>query len=561
MLRRRFAIAGLVLLPLAGGAFLVEESPAADGAQLLGQVLDLVSQRFVDTVSTAAMYEKAARGLVKELNDPYSELFSPKELASFSAQTSGKYAGIGMQIEDQQGAITISKVFPHTPAEAAGIREGDKILFVDSLSTRGWTTQKVSDYLVGKEGTKVTVKFGRAGVPEPIASNFVRQVIHIPAVPYAIVLDNRVGYVPVQRFNETSAEEVRDAVATGGDGHLRGVDNLHVQAAVASLQKEGVKGVILDMRGNPGGILEQSIAMSNLFLKNGQEIVSVRGRSSDRQTYGTRGTAVFPTIPVSVLTDEYTASASEIVAGALQDHDRALVVGTTSFGKGLVQTLFPLDGGYALKITTAKWYTPSGRSIQRERKFVNGKFVETKPDSLETEAEKKARPAYKSDAGRIVYGGGGVAPDVLVRDDTLTAAELAFGKTIAPKSQEVYVALADYAIELARSATKNFTVQPAWREEFYRRLTAKGVVVDHGQFEAAARYVDRLIEQRVARQVAGDSTAKRRDLPFDAPLRKALELMEKGTTQKDLFTLAAAEQLAPAPKTSSSQTAGAQRRR
>ena len=521
-MRRQSAFIALVVLPVVAGGFLIQNPRITDGARVLDQVLNLVSQRFVDTVSTAALYEKAAKGLVKELNDPYSELFSPKELASFSQQTNGKYAGIGMQIEDQQGAITISKVFPHTPAEAAGVREGDKILFVDSLSTRGWKTSQVSEYLIGTAGTRVTVKFARPGVPEPISTTFTRQVIHIPAVPYAIVLDNRIGYIPVQRFNETSAEEVK--------------------MAVASLQNEGVKGVILDMRGNPGGILDQSITMSNLFLRSGQEIVSVRSRSNESQSYGTRGAPAFPTLPVTVLTDEYTASASEIVAGALQDHDRALVIGQTSFGKGLVQTLYPLDGGYALKITTAKWYTPSGRSIQRERKFENGRFVEVAPDSLETEAKKKARPAYRSDAGRIVYGGGGVAPDVLVRDDTLTAAEQTLAKALAPKSQDAYVTLADYALELSRGANKDFRVLPQWRDELFRRLTAKGVTLDRTQFDGASRYVDRLIEQRVARYAGGDSTAKRRDMAFDAPLRKALELMEKGSTQKDLFTLAAAAQ-------------------
>ena len=290
MARRRLAVVGLIFLPLVAGGFLVRERASADGAQLLDQVLSLVSQRFVDTVSVGALYEKAARGLVKELNDPYSELFSPKELASFSQATTGKYAGIGMQIEDQQGAITISKVFPHTPAEAAGIREGDKILFVDSLSTRGWKTQQVSDYLIGKEGTKVMVKFGRPGVAEPIAVNFTRQVIHIPAVPYAIVLDNRIGYIPVQRFSESVSDEV--------------------QSAIARLQKDGSKGIVLDMRGNPGGILEQSIQMSNLFLRSGQEIVSVRARRNENQSYTTRGTPQFPSIPVTILTDEYTASAS-----------------------------------------------------------------------------------------------------------------------------------------------------------------------------------------------------------------------------------------------------------
>ena len=520
MLRRRTAIAALVLLPLAAGGFLVQDNSSVDGRRLLDQVFTLVEQRFVDTVGSAALYEKAARGIVKELNDPYSELFSPKELAQFSQQTNGKYAGIGMQIQDLQGAITVSTVFPHTPAEAGGVREGDRIIFVDSLSTRGWTTQKVSDYLIGQPNTRVTVKFSRPGVAEPITMNFTRQVIHIPAVPYAMMLDNRIGYVPVQRFNETSSQEVADAVAR--------------------LSREGARGIVLDMRGNPGGILEQSIQMSNLFLRAGQEIVSVRGRSAEAQSYGTTGNAQFPSIPLTVLTDEGSASASEIVAGALQDHDRALVVGATSFGKGLVQTLFPLDGGYALKITTAKWFTPSGRSIQRERKFENGRFVEEKPDSAETEAKKKSRPAYKSDAGRTVYGGGGITPDVLVRDDTLTTAEQAFTKAIAPKSQDYFVVLNDYTLELARGQTKDFRVLPQWRDEFYNRLAAKGVATDRKQYDAASRYVDRLLEQRVARIVAGDSTAKRRDIRFDAPLRKAMELMEKGSSQKELFQLAAA---------------------
>ncbi len=521
MLRRRTAaIAALAFLPVVAGGFIVQSRPSGDGARVLDQVLSLVSQRYVDTVSAAALYEKAAKGMVKELNDPYSELFTPKELASFSQQTNGKYAGIGMQIEDLQGAISIGKVFPHSPAEAGGVREGDRILFVDSLSTRGWTTQKVSEYLVGQPGTRVTVKFGRAGVTEPIPMTFTRQVIHIPAVPVAMVLDDKIGYVQVQRFNETATEEL--------------------QAAVSGLVRQGVKGVVVDLRGNPGGILDQSTAMSNLFLAKGQEIVSVRGRGSEPQSYATTAAPVFPTLPLTVLTDEYSASASEIVAGALQDHDRALVIGSTSFGKGLVQTLFPLDGGYALKITTAKWYTPSGRSIQRERKFENGRFVEVKRDSVETEAIRKARPAYKSDAGRTVYGGGGITPDILVADDTLTTAEQAFNKAIAPKVQQVYVAIADYALELSRGLDKSFKVQPQWHDELFRRLERTGVPVQRAQYDAAGRYVDRLLEQRVARLVGGDTTAKRRDIPFDAPLRKAVNVMEQGQSQRDLFRLAAA---------------------
>ena len=522
---RKLALASVVALPLLAGGFMLQSRVVRGGEALLDQVLQLVNERYVDTLDQGQLYEKAARGLVKELNDPYSELLAPKELKAFTTNTGGRYGGIGMQIEPQQNQIVISKVFPNTPAEAAGVREGDRIVQIDTLHVVNWTTQQAQDQLMGTPGTKVTVKFARPGVTSPIEVKFTRAVIHVPAVRYAIAFGangDRVGYIPLDRFNETAAQEVQDAVR--------------------SLQKQNVRGVVLDFRGNPGGILDQSLAISNLFLKDGQEIASIRARNGETQPYVARGNPSLPTTPLVVLTDEYTASASEIVAGALQDHDRALILGQTSFGKGLVQSVFNLDGGYALKLTTAKWYTPSGRSIQRERKFENGHFVESAPDTTaETESVKKTRPAYKSDAGRVVYGGGGITPDVIVPDDTLTSAEQRLAKALATKQQDFYTTYYDYSLELSKTIDKDFKVQPQWREEMLRRLQAKGVTVDRKDWDASTRYIDRLLEQRVARFVFGDSAAKRRDLPYDAPLRKAIELLDKGSTQKELFAMASAE--------------------
>jgi carboxyl-terminal processing protease len=521
---RKIVFAGAVALPLVAGGFMLQSRVVRGGEALLDQVLQLVSERYVDTLGTGQLYEKAARGLVKELNDPYSELFTPKELKAFTTSTNGHYGGLGMQIEPQQGQIVISKVFPNTPAEAGGVREGDRIVQIDTIQLHNWTTQQAQDALMGTPGTKVAVKFARPGVATPIEVNFTRAIIHVPAVRYAISFGGngeKVGYIPLDRFNETAAQEVQDAVRT--------------------LQKQNVRGIVLDFRGNPGGILDQSLAISNLFLKDGQEIASVRDRNGQTQPYVAHGTPTVPTTPLVVLTDEYTASASEIVAGALQDHDRALIVGQTSFGKGLVQSVFNLDGGYALKLTTAKWYTPSGRSIQKERKFENGHFVETPDSTAETESVKKNRPAYHSDAGRVVYGGGGITPDVIVPDDTLTSAEQRLAKALATKQQDFYTTFYDYSLELSKNVPPNFTVPAQWREELYRRLEAKGVTLDRKDYEASARYVDRLLEQRVARFAFGDSAAKRRDLPYDAPLRKAIDLLDKGTTQKELFALASAQ--------------------
>lgn len=524
MLRHRTAAASALLVPLLAGGFLLQVRSERDGARLFDQVLTLVSGRFVDTVEAGGLYEKAARGLVHELNDPYTVLFSPKELASFTTQTGGRYAGVGMQIEDIKGQITVSKVFPNTPAEQAGITEGDRIMIVDTASTKGWKIDQVSNALKGPPGTKVNVRFQRAGVSEPIQVRFTRAVIHIPAVPFATMTEGKIGYIPVQQFNETATQEL--------------------QTALQRLQREGAKGVVLDLRGNPGGILDQAFAMSNLFLDEGEEILSVRGRNNDSQVYVAKERPVAPSVPLVVLTDGNSASASEIVAGALQDHDRALIVGTTSFGKGLVQTLFPLEGGYALKMTTAKWYTPSGRSIQKERKVVDGRFVaEEAPDSMESDSVRKARPAFRSDAGRVVYGGGGITPDVIVQPDTISTVEQLVAKSLAPKAQEVYATLAQYAMELKPTVkSPEFEVPAAWREEYYRRLQAAGVAIDKQQYDQAAPYIDRMIGNRVARVTFGDSTATKRSFRDDNQLLKAAELLRRGHSQKDLFVIAQREQ-------------------
>ena len=524
---RKLASFAVVLLPLLASGFLLQSRVSRGGEVLLEQVMSLVSDRFVDTLPQGALYEKAARGLVRELNDPYTELMSPKELKTFSTRTGGRYAGLGMSIEKRDNAIVVARVFPHTPAERGGVREGDRIIQVDTISTREWSTQQASDYLTGTPGTRVRVTFSRPGVAQPIQSEFTRAIVHVPAVPFAITFGS-VGYAPLQTFNENAASEI--------------------EAAIKDLVSRGAKGVIVDLRGNPGGILEQSLTVSNLFLRSGLEIASVRARNGETQSYVSRGQAVLPTVPLIVLTDEGSASASEIVAGALQDHDRAVIVGQTTFGKGLVQSVFNLDGGYALKLTTAKWYTPSGRSIQRERKWVDGRFVEdTTRDSLETDASKKTRPAYKSDAGRVVYGGGGVAPDVIVPDDTLTKVEQEFIKSVvSPKASEWSTVMQDYALELSRTMNKDFQVQPAWRDELRRRLETRSVKVDPQQMQVGGSWVDLQMERFVARYVAGDSLATRRRLPYDAPLKKAIDMMNKGQTQKELFNLAQAAALKPA---------------
>jgi len=517
---RKAVLASLVLVPLLASGFALQARSTRGGAQLLDQVLTFVALRYVDTLDAQALYEKAARGLVKELNDPYTELFTPKQLEEFSRNTNGRYAGLGMEISKVGDYVTVNKVFPNSPAEQGGVLEGDKIAIIDTVNARGFNTQQVQNKLLGPIGSPITVQFLRVGVSQPIKLSFKRAEIHVPAVPFAMMLDERTGYVPLQRFSEQTTEDIANSVL--------------------ALRKQGAKGVIIDLRGNPGGILEEAFSMSNLFLPKGKELLSVRGRG-EFQKFVSQQDPLAPEIPLVVMVDGGSASASEIVAGALQDYDRALVLGTTSFGKGLVQSVYNLDGGYALKITTGKWYTPSGRSIQKERKMnAEGQYVEVLPDSLETDSVRKARPVYKSASGRTVYGGGAITPDVIVSPDTLSSAEQALRRALLPHFAKYFAHVNAVAEEQKGKVKPDFAYNPAWREQVYQRLVADTVKIDKAVWDAGATDVDRAIDARVAKIAFGDTLVLRRGLKDDNQLRRAMELMRKGTTQREIFAAAAA---------------------
>ena len=517
--RRYAALGAIIAIPVVASGFLLQSRSATQSPMLLEQVFSIVSRRFVDTLQDSQLFEKAAHGLVRELNDPYSELLSPKEMKQFNTRTGGRYGGLGMLIEKRLDWITVAKVYRNSPAERGGVRAGDKIIMADSLSTQGWDLSRTSDYLLGTPGTRVKVRFARPGLATPIDLQFTRAIVNVPAVPYALMFD-KVGYIPLEVFNENAADEVR--------------------TSIKRLTAEGAKGIILDLRTNGGGILEQSLDIANQFLKPGQRILSVRGRADSSDVDAEAQPIVPASLPVVVLTNNFTASASEIVAGALQDHDRALVLGETSFGKGLVQSVYSLDGGYALKLTTAKWFTPSGRSIQRERKIVDGRFVETEPDTNETEASKKSRPAYKSDAGRVVYGGGGITPDLIIDQDTLTAAEFQFVKAFAPKAQEIFSFIGDYSLEQSKKVSRGFTFDPAWRDAYFKKVQDLGLPVDRKAFDAAQRYTDTQLELAISRLAEGDSTAARRNLKNDVQLQKAIAMLGRAQNQQDLFAIATA---------------------
>ncbi|HEX6939184.1 MAG TPA: S41 family peptidase [Longimicrobiales bacterium] len=500
------------------GGFLLPASADQSGPRLFRDVISLVAGRYVDSLDASVLYEKAALGLVEELGDPYSVLYTPEELESFTIAHEGRYGGVGMLVGNQQGVAVVERVFPNTPSEHAGLQVGDRIVAVDGESTEGWPLEKVTGHLKGEPGTQVRVGIARPGIPEPFDVRMERAEIHIPAVPYSMVLDDGTGYIPLLQFSESASEEV--------------------EAAVRDLVAKGATRLVLDLRGNGGGIVDDAVEIAGLFLPQGSLVALQWERGGRNREYHTPDAPLAPDVPLVVLIDEWSASASEIVAGALQDHDRAVLVGETSFGKGLIQSAYHLDGGYILKMTTGKWYTPSGRTIHRERELVNGRLVAVR-DSAAQDTTLAARPTFRTDGGRTIYGGGGIVPDIVVQPDTLDTAEQAFVKAMVPHSQDLNLTLFDYAFELKSKVRKDFKVTAEMRDAFYRRLRDAGVEVDRELYDGAAAYVNRLIEDRVARMAFGDAEAKRRALADDAPLVRALELLRHGDTQAELIARAA----------------------
>lgn len=326
--------------------------------------------------------------------DPHSSYFDQKEWEKVQQDQRSRYSGIGSTIAPRNDKVYIISPFDGTPAHRGGIRYGDQIVEINGESTETWTSQQVSTKLIGPEGTSVTVKAARLGVSQPIEFKFVREAVKLDSVTNYYMAANGVGYINFDRgFNFTSYDEVR--------------------AALTELKSQGMTSLILDLRGNPGGLVDQARKITNLFLYRGQPIVTLRGRPQILPAREEVATNTNPEeFPIVVLINSRSASASEIVAGALQDHDRAVIVGENSFGKGLVQSVFQLSDGSGMWLVTGHFYTPSGRLIQREynnRSFYDYYLKRGDKDAVQQTDQKR------TDTGRTVYGGGGIQPDVLVK--------------------------------------------------------------------------------------------------------------------------------------------------
>lgn len=510
---------------------------------LFERVHDHIADRYVDKIDAAELYEMAVDGLLKELGDPYAAFIRPRDRNA--ALLNANYGGVGMRIFAEEEGITVLSVIGNSPSSQLDIRPLDRIVEVDGASTLGWTQQEATRALKGPRGEPVDITISRAGTTSPIQYRIVRDDVHLVAAK-PLLLEGNVGYVYLSQFSVSARQEVEDAI----DGLL----------------ERGATSLILDLRYNKGGILREAVAVSDLFLQPDQEVVDTRARDPrDSQTYRASDIDRYPGLPMAVIVNGTSASASEIVAGSLQDHDRALLLGTTTFGKGVMQNVFPLPGDRYLRLTTGTWFTPSGRSIHLPRSD------EDQPDfSLGSQAfndavsaaltldpvddpdappagdnEPEEREMFRTSGGRLVYGGGGITPDLIVRPDTLMVAEQALRLSfrdagLAPgEVDEMSLRFALRWMRTHPELTPDFVVSAEMRRAFFEFLDEQTEVqLDTEAYRTGRGLIEFQLGRRIASTAFGELAGIERGLRRNTVVANAAALLRVADSPEALLALA-----------------------
>jgi carboxyl-terminal processing protease len=524
LIRRRVVLAALFAVPFVVGWW-AGRGGAAGG--LYGrldpfiEILHRIEQNYVDPVEPDKLVAGAMRGMLRDL-DPYSQYLDRTAYGNLQSVTHGRFGGIGVVVGIRGGYPTVISPIEGTPAWEAGMRSGDVIVRIEGRSTAGLAVEEVAERLRGPEGTPVGLAVAREGDADEHELTLTRRIIVTKSVPYAFVHEPGTGYVRLANFSETSGEELR--------------------AALAGLRRQGARAFVLDLRMNPGGLLEQAVDVAEQFLPRGALVVYTEGRARDADR---RYTAADPSpdlaSPLVVLVDGGSASASEIVAGALQDLDRALVLGRTTFGKGSVQSVFPLPNRTdAVKLTTSLYHTPSGRSIHRLQRAAQAAADageedaedaagESDPHAAPADTAAAPRPRFRTQAGRTVYGGGGIAPDVEVRPDSLlpVVAEVE-RRTLAFR----------FATRWANAhpgPLSGDTLADEARRAYAAFLRDEKAVPDDAAWEAHRVPLERALRRELARRLAGDAGAARVALEGDAAARRAFEVLRRARRARDVF--------------------------
>jgi carboxyl-terminal processing protease len=500
------AVVGSVMQRKVGAQSSQDESEIRDNLKTFTDVYALVEQNYAEPISgdkaDAAIYDGAIPGMLRVL-DPHSNFYDPKAYAKMREDQRGHYYGVGMVIQQQGNKVFVITPYENTPSFRAGIRPGDVISAIDGKSSDGMSSDQVAKALKGPKGTHVQVTMIREGQPKPLVFDLVRDEIPHPSVDLAFEIRPGVGYIHLTQFQETTAQEVIDSI--------NGFSNLH--------------GLVFDLRGNPGGLLSQAVEVCDHLLAKGQTIVSQRGRAYPDQVYTATHGNDGKTFPIVVLVNKNTASAAEIVSGALQDHDRALIVGETTFGKGLVQTVYNLSENTGLALTTYHYYTPSGRLIQRNYNGIS-LYDYYYNHGGASSADATNREVKMTDSGRTVYGGGGITPDEKIE---------------APKSndfqdqlifKQVFFHFAAHYLA-NRTVDRNFQVDDAVMKDFKDYLTSQNINWTDNDINGVSDWIKVSIKQFVITSQFGQLQGLRVMADWDPMIQKALGFLPEAQALED----------------------------
>jgi carboxyl-terminal processing protease len=452
-------------------------------------------------------------GMLRRL-DPHTSFLEPKEFADMQERQKGSFYGLGILVTKRNDEVTVITPLEGTPAARLGIRAGDVISEVDGVSTDDLELDEVVKRLKGPKGSKVAIKIKRIGMKEPIPMTIVREAIPTNSISNVLMIRPGVGYVRIKDFTSTTVRELDEAVL--------------------KLEDQGMKNLVLDLRMNPGGLLDAAVGVADHFLDKGQMVVYTKGRTPDASSeYRAPGKHPKVDYPMVVLVNRGSASASEIVAGAIQDHDRGLVVGETSWGKGLVQSVYTLQYGAGLALTTSKYYTPAGRNIQRDYTSVYDYYMAD--DSANDEIPLEKRTQFKTATGRIVYGGGGITPDFIIKQPELSRTT---------QILEVRSAIFNYGVEYVSKhpdVNKDLVITPEIVEDFVHHAVEHEIAAEADVRQALAtpadrKYIERALKAEIVAAKYGFDASFPYRLQGDAQVEKALELFPEAQKLADLAT-------------------------
>jgi carboxyl-terminal processing protease len=489
---------GLILNRVEGVNAATTDSELDKSHKLFTQVLALVEDNYADPVTPdKTIFKGAIPGMLRTL-DPHSSFFDPKDYEQMREDQRGRYYGVGMQITQRGSQVVVMHPFPGSPAYKAGLRPGDLILEVNDKKTDGMTTADVANILRGPRGTKAQIVIAREGIEKPITYNVVRDEIPRKSVQDAHWVKPGIMYLDIESFNENTSREVEDNFKRMGE--------------------KNVKGLILDLRDNPGGLLTEGVAVADRFLQKGQKVVSHRGRASAEKRYvAQHGNSGFD-YPVVVLTNRSSASAAEIVSGALQDHDRGWILGDNTFGKGLVQTVYPLAENTGLALTTAKYYTPSDRLIQRD--YQNTSFFDYYYRK-NTEA-RNPLDVKMTDSGRTVYGGGGIAPDEKYVGERLNKFQVEFLRKFAFSSYT-----AKYFGDKEARLPAGWTPDDKIVNEFHAYVVKEKLDFTEADWAANHEWIKQRLHYEFAVTAFGVDEARKIAIGYDPHVLKGIDALPK----------------------------------